>query len=254
MIEDNYAAYLYLKVKSNLKSEASKNYLSYLWWLIEPILMISVFYFVFSFLLSRGNEDFIYHLMVGVVFWLWFSNIVSHSVLSILGAGPLITKVYVPKIILPLIVVMVDTFKQLIVVLILLLFIGVTKGISVSWFALPILFFAQFIVNITASITVAALTPFVPDLRFLVNIGLSMLMFCSGIFYDLEVIAPDYRELFMLNPIANLITQYRSILLDESWPQWNGVLIITALCCLATILMAAFIKKNDRLYPRLAIQ
>lgn len=254
MISDKYTAYLYLKVKSNLRSEVSKNYLSYFWWIVEPVLMISVFYLVFSTLLNRGDENFIYYLMVGVVFWLWFSNIVSHSVLSILGAGPLITQVYFPKIILPLIIVLVDTFKQSIVVLILLLFIGVTHGISGSWLALPVLFVAQFIVNIAASLTVAALTPFVPDLRFLVDISLSMLMFCSGIFYDLELIAPEYHDLFMLNPIANLITQYRSVLLHGNWPEWSGVIALSIACSLIIFLMASIIKKNDRLYPRLAIQ
>ena len=254
MIGHKYTSYLYLKVQSNLRSEVSKNYLSYFWWVVEPILMISVFYLVFGTLLNRGDENFIYYLMVGVVFWLWFSNIVSHSILSILGAGPLITQVYFPKVILPLIVILVDTFKQSIVVIILLFFIGVTHGVSVSWLALPLLFLAQFIVNIAASLTVAALTPFIPDLRFLVDIGLSMLMFCSGIFYDLKLIAPEYHDLFMLNPIANLITQYRSVLLYGNWPEWGGVITLSLICGLIIFLMAIFIKKNDRLYPRLAIQ
>ncbi len=254
MINRSYTSYLYLKVKCNLKSEASKNYLSYFWWVVEPILMISVFYFVFSALLGRGEGPFIYQLTVGVVFWLWFSNIVSHSVLSILGAGPLITQVYFPKSILPLIVVLVDTFKQSIVILVLLTFIGLAHGVSSTWLALPILLVIQFIVNFAASLIVAALTPFIPDLRFLVDIGLSMMMFCSGVFYNLDLISEQYRELFLLNPMANLISQYRAVLLQDSWPQWSSLFAIAVVCGLLIFLVSKFIKKNDRLYPRLAIQ
>lgn len=247
-------AYLHLKVKSTLRAEASKNYLSYFWWVFEPILMISVFYFVFNLLLNRGDGNFIYHLTVGVVFWLWFSNVVSHSVLSILGAGPVITQVYFPKLILPLVVILVDTFKQLIVVFILLFFLGFTSGVSVSWTALPILMLVQLIINAAAALTVAALTPFIPDLRFFVEVGLSMLMFCSGIFYDLDLIAPDYHAVFMLNPIANLVTQYRAVLLHGQWPEWSALLIISGVFTLLALIMILFIRRYDRLYPRLAFQ
>lgn len=254
MLDQKYIGYLLLKVQSTLRAEASKNYLSYFWWVFEPVLMISVFYFVFNLLLSRGDENFIYHLTVGVVFWLWFSNVVSHSVLSILGAGPVITQVYFPKIILPLVVVLVDTFKQLIVVFILLLFLGFTIGFNVTWAALPILILVQFIINLAAALTVAALTPFIPDLRFFVEISLSMLMFCSGIFYDLKLIAPDYHAVFMLNPIANLVTQYRAVLLHGQWPEWGTLLIISGVFLFITLVMVLFIRRYDRLYPRLAFQ
>lgn len=254
MLNEKYTAYLYLKVKACLKSEASKNYLGYFWWVLEPFLMISVLYFVFGALLNRGGQDFVFYLTVGVVFWLWFSNIVSHSVLSILGAGPLINQVYVPKIILPLTIVLVDSFKQSIVIVILLLFMGYAYGVSSAWLALPVLFAVQFLVNTSAALVVSALTPFVPDLRFVVSLGLNMLMFFSGIFYDVSAISKKYHDAFMLNPIANLITQYREVLLLRSWPDWSAILNISIGSIGIIILMALFIKRNDCLYPRLAIR
>ncbi len=73
--------YLLLKVRANLSSEASRNYPSYLWWRIEPVMLICVLYLVFGLMLRRGDENFIYYLSVGVCFWAWFSSITSHSVL-----------------------------------------------------------------------------------------------------------------------------------------------------------------------------
>jgi lipopolysaccharide transport system permease protein len=250
-----WSAFLLIKVRANLTSEMSNNYLSYLWWIIEPILFIAVLYFVFGLMLRRGDENFVYYLAIGVSFWLWFSSAVSHSVLSIVGAGPLLQQVYLPKILLPLICVFVDTFKQLLVIAVLLLFLAFAGGFfSVNWLALLPLFLAQFLVNVAASLWVAAIIPFVPDLRFMVTMTLSLLMFCSGIFYDLKMIAPDFNSVIMFNPIANLIIQYRAVLMYGEWPDWTSIAWISIAAFVLAVLAALVIQRYDRYYPRLAIQ
>lgn len=232
----------------------SGNYLSYLWWVIEPLLFIAVLYFVFGLMLRRGDEEFVYYLAIGVSFWLWFSSAVSHSVLSIVGAGPLLQQVYLPKILLPLICVFVDSFKQLLVIAVLLLILAFGGLFGSNWLALLPLLLAQFLVNTAASLWVAAIIPFVPDLRFMVTMSLTLLMFCSGIFYDLKMIAPDYYSVIMYNPIANLIIQYRAVLLHGEWPDWTSIAWISIAALVLAGLAALFIHKHDRYYPRLAIQ
>ena len=57
-----YSELVSTKVIANLKAEASKSYLSYLWWILEPILHMMVYYLVFGLLLNRGTEDFVVYL------------------------------------------------------------------------------------------------------------------------------------------------------------------------------------------------
>ena len=63
-----YRAYL------NLVGEASKYYLGWLWWLLEPMAMTGVFYVVFTYIRSSNIENFTHFLIVGITMWLWFAN------------------------------------------------------------------------------------------------------------------------------------------------------------------------------------
>jgi len=77
------ARYVYYRVKSELTAETARTYLSYVWWLLEPILTIAVFYVVFGMLFERGGEGFVSFLLLGVTAWFWFQHSISKSVTSI---------------------------------------------------------------------------------------------------------------------------------------------------------------------------
>jgi lipopolysaccharide transport system permease protein len=55
------------KLRFNLKAEANKTYLNYLWWILEPALHVAVFYLVFSVFLNRGSDDFLLFLLCGKI-------------------------------------------------------------------------------------------------------------------------------------------------------------------------------------------
>ena len=74
-----------LKLQFNLKAEASQNYLNYVWWLLEPALHVTVFYFIFDVLLRRGGEGFVVFLLCGQIPFLWFSRSVSNASNSIMN-------------------------------------------------------------------------------------------------------------------------------------------------------------------------
>ena len=143
---NNYSAFKHyqqlvcVKVAANLQAEASRNYLSYLWWIFEPILQMLVFYLVFGKLLQRGTEDFVPFLLTGLIPWLWFAKSVGNSMGSIVQNKGLMMQVHLPKIILPTIVICQDAVKQAVVMVLLLLFLffsGVQP--TIYWSALPIL-------------------------------------------------------------------------------------------------------------------
>ena len=70
---EHYRQLVFTKVAANLQTETSRDYLSYLWWVIEPILHMLVYYLVFSFLLSRGTEDYVVFLLTGLIPFFWRS-------------------------------------------------------------------------------------------------------------------------------------------------------------------------------------
>ena len=250
----HFSQLILVKVAANLRSEASRNYLSYLWWIFEPILHMLVFYLVFGFLLQRGTEDFVVFLLAGLIPWLWFNKTISNSMMSIVQGKGLMMQVHLPKIIFPSIVIFQDAVKQL-VVIVLLLFFLIIYGVSPShcWFALPVLFIAEIVFIAACSYVVAAIIPFLPDLSYLVRACLQMLMFGSGVFYNSEMIPQDYQKLFYLNPMANLLDNYRSILLYRQWPDWQALFVMFGGSLIVIIIMILVLRKLDHVYPRVVL-
>ena len=108
-----------IKVRFNLRSEATQSYLSYAWWILEPLLQMGVYYIVFDILLRRGGEDFVPFLLCGIVPWLWFSRSVNNSSRSIVQGKGLISQTYLPKPFFPLVIIGQDLVKQQFVFLLL---------------------------------------------------------------------------------------------------------------------------------------
>ncbi len=250
----HYCQLVIVKVKANLQAEASKNYLSYCWWVFEPLLQMMVYYLVFGVLLQRGTEDFVVYLLCGLIPWLWFSRSVSNSMFSIVQGKGLMMQVHLPKLIFPAIVVCQDLVKQSVVMSLLLVFLCL-YGVDVSyyWLALPVIMVVEILLIGVCSLVVAAVIPFLPDLSYLVRTGLMMLMFCSGVFYSVEIIPLEYRDLFFLNPIAGLLREYRSILLYGQWPDWQFLLNVSGLAGLLLMLEVRLIRRFEYIYPRVVI-
>jgi lipopolysaccharide transport system permease protein len=147
-----------------------------------------------------------------------------------------------------------NTAKFLIVLCLLLGFLllyGVTP--TLAWASLPLVLAIQFCLVLGAGSSVAAVVPFVPDLKILINNGLTLLMFLSGIFYSISDAPPSVQPLFLMNPMAALIDTYRQILIEGVWPDW-GSLLIVALISAALLSIASFgLRRFDRLYPKLML-
>jgi lipopolysaccharide transport system permease protein len=251
---DHYRQLVFTKVAANLQTETSRDYLSYLWWLFEPILHMLVYYLVFSFLLRQGTEHYVAFLLIGLIPFFWFDRTVNHSMMSIVGGQGLMMQVHFPKIILPTIVIFQNVVKQVVVVIVLLIFLAL-YGIapSIHWIALPFLLIVEFLFISACSYLVAAVIPFLPDLRFLMPMLLRMLFFCSGVFFSVDMIPVQFHRFFFLNPMASLLRDYRAILMYNQWPDWLSMLIIANCALIIIAIMGIVIHKLDQTYPRIVI-
>lgn len=245
-----------IKVRFNLRSEASQSYLSYAWWLLEPLLQMGVFYIVFDILLNRGTKDFVAFLLCGIIPWLWFSNSVSQSGNSItLGKG-LISQTYLPKPFFPLVIIGQALVKQVFVFILLFVFLFTYDFFpSIGWLWLIPIIFTQLLLIIAISFIVAFIIPFARDIKYLVDAGLRMTMFGSGIFYSYkDVLLPEHREIFLLNPMANLIVNYRKVLMEDTVPMIESLVFISLASILIILLMNWVIKRHNNTLTRLALE
>ena len=248
----NILSYIGYKLKSELKVETSRNYLGMVWWLLEPALMLGVFYFVFGVLLSYGREGFDSYLLIGITFWLIFSNTVSNSCNAIQSGAGVIQQVYLPKWIFPSVAILSHYIKFIFVFIVLLtyLFFINTDNSSIYWLDLVLVIFAYLLFITGISFFASSVVPIFPDLKFVVQAGIQMLMFGSGIFYEYSMIPDKYFDLFLMNPIALGIYELREVLLAGGKVQVYSLVYLCALGSCFLLVGSIILKLLDKRYPR----
>lgn len=246
---------IWTKAKFNLHSEVNRNYLSYGWWILEPLLHMIVYYLVFGLLLQRGNENYPVFLLTGLIPWMWFSKAVSASSNSIIAGQQLILQVGLPSLIFPLVSLLQSSLKQIPVFILLFGFLWLLGfPPEEHWQALLPVITVQILLTIAFSCAIAAIIPFIRDLSYLVPTGLMFLMFLSGIFYDYKSISEEWQDIFLLNPIAFLIKSYREILIDHMTPDFI-TLGWWALGSSVACLILLFVYQRLRyIYPRVLME
>jgi lipopolysaccharide transport system permease protein len=211
-----FLSLLDLKARMSLKSEASKLYLSYLWWVLEPILWVLVFYFVFETLLGTGRGNFLFFLMCGKIPFLWFSKSVTGGASSIVLNKGLINQTNVPKYFFPYLALQEVLYKQWLVFLVLFGLAALYGYMpSLHWLWLIPLLIVQYLLIILCTLLAALVVSYVGDMRILINMAMMFLMFSSGIFWEITRIADPVKQELVLtwNPLAFLIDAYRKVIM-----------------------------------------
>lgn len=224
---NNFFELLLFKVKANLISEGSRNYLSFFWWIFDPILMLAIYYLVFGIFLNYRSDDFLPFLIVGVVAWQWINRTVNNATNSINNSGMIIGKVRINKLFFPLVVIGTDFVKAVIsflVLFLLLLLLGYTFDFTILLFLL--IFFVEILLIVALSFWAALIVPFLPDLTILIHSAMMALMFASGVFYSPEIIPDHLLNYFYLNPVAVILTSYRDVLIHQQIPDLYRLFVI----------------------------
>lgn len=240
------------KVRADLKAESAKTYIGMLWWILDPLMWMAAFYLVFAVLLERRTEQFTDFLLCGLIFWRWFAGTVSNSSMSIKTGKNLMQQIYIPKEFFVIVNIIKDLFKFFLIFALLiayLLFRGYSFDETIG--ALPLLMGIQLLLIIGTTFFVASIIPLLPDLKFVLDNGLLIGMFLSGIFYDGRELPLDKQELFYLNPMAKLIESYRVVLLEDTWPDFGALVLPLAVSLGLLVAGITIIRILDRDYPRI---
>lgn len=243
-----------LNARMSLKIEASRLLLSYLWWVLEPILFVLVFYLVFEIFLNSGRENFLLFLVCGKIPFIWFAKSITVASGSIVKNKGLISQLDVPNIIFPYTSVLEVLYKNSVTILFMLAFV-LSQGINPKWvwFWLALIIFAQFLMIVLCSLICAFLVSFYDDFRNIVSLGITFLMFSSGIFWDINVISdPFMREMILvLNPLAFIIDCYRQILITGQFQSAQHALFLSVIfTCLIGILHFIYQRANKKMSAR----
>lgn len=239
---------------AELRAERSRSYLGLVWWVAEPAMMMAAFWLVFDVILQTGGPDFLPFLLVGLTVWQWMKSCITHGGHAIWTNLGLIRQARLPVLVFPFVQMLADTIKFLyifVLLLVILWLMGYAPGMP--YLALPVVFAITLLFSAGVGFIVAAVVPLVPDLRFVIEQVLTVVMFLSGVVFALDAVPSPLREIIALNPVATLLDAARGILMHGQWPDWialGKVALISAATCLAG--MAIVLKLSPR-YPKLAV-
>jgi lipopolysaccharide transport system permease protein len=250
----HYRALLLQLMSAELKSDLSRAYLGFAWWVIEPVIYMLVFYLVFGLIFERGGPGFVPMLLAGLVSWRWFDTTTRSAMNVVPRNSALMQQVYVPKIIFPLVAVAAGTLRFAVVLSLLIVFLffyGIEP--TASWLALPLVILVELVFVAATACLTGLLVPLLPDLRIVINNALLLLLFLSGVFYMALQVPEHLRSYFFLNPMAVLIDAMRNTLVYGSFPDWQALFWVFAasLCGLAVAWW--LFRRYDLVYPKLGL-
>ncbi len=239
---------------AELRAERSRSYLGLIWWVAEPAMMMGAFWLVFDVVLKSGGPEYLPFLLIGLTVWQWMKSCITHSGYSIWTNLPLVRQARLPILMFPLVQILADTVKFLFIFALLLVILWVSGyPPNKAYLALIPLFVCVLIASAGASFILAAIVPLVPDLRFVIEQVLTVVMFMSGVVFSLRDVPPPLKGWMALNPVAVIMDNTRDILMYGLWPSWVGLSKVALISLGACALGIFIVHRLSPRYPKLAV-
>lgn len=233
-----YRSLVFNLVSKDLKVRYKNSVLGFMWSLLNPLLMMLVFTFVFTQLIGVVGtiENFPVFVLIGLLAWNWTATSVAAGTKAITDNAPLINKVYFPRMLLPVSVVLSHMIHYILALPVLFVFMGI-YGMSFSpWLVyLPVIIVVQTIFLIALVLILSALHVYFRDTIVLVEVGLTAWFFMTPIFYRVEDVVPGLVQwMYWLNPMASIIAELHTVLYYGSVPDplFMARTLVTALVLL----------------------
>lgn len=207
-------------VLKDLKLKYRGSVLGFMWSMINPIVMITVYAVAFTFILRTRVEGFVLFLLLGILPWGFFVNSANMATGAIIDNGSLMKSVAFPRAILPVAVVFFNLAQYLLTVMVLLpiLLIAYRVPPSPQMLLYPVFLALQVLFTIGVALLLAAGTAFFRDIRHLLEIALSVLFWLTPIVYPIAQASPRVQTLILLSPLSPFIVAYQQIFYYRTWP------------------------------------
>lgn len=208
----------------DLKIRYKSAFLGFLWSILTPLFLSAIFFIVFTKIIPMNIENFPIFLLCALFPWNFMQLCLSAGTVSIVTSGNLIKKVYFPREIIPISVILSNTYNfllSLIILLLAILFSGI--GIKLTILCLPFIFLCQLVFTLGMVLIFSGLHTYYRDVKYIVEIFLLGWFYLTPIFYPVGLIKEPYRSVYMLNPMAVFVNTYREIMLYGIWPSAQDI-------------------------------
>lgn len=197
----------------DLKVRYKRSFLGFVWVMLNPLLMMLILNMVFSEVFKVTTKNYTAYLLSGIILWNFFSQSTSTAVVSLKGNSNLIKKIYIPKGVFPLSVVLsaIINFGFSLIPLFVIFFITGTE-VSSRVYLLPLIFVLVGMFSYGVALALSTLTVFFHDMIYIYDVLLLAWMYATPIFYPESIIPEKFTGLFRLNPFYHFLKIFRGAL------------------------------------------
>jgi lipopolysaccharide transport system permease protein len=220
------------------------------WAILQPLLMMLIFTFVFGRFVGRNTPDitvpYPVFILAGLIPWTLFSQGYSQAALSLATYQHLLTKVYFPRLFIPVAaacVFLVDLAYSLGVYAFVMLYYRVMPSWTIVF--LPLVIGLTLIATLSLGILLSALTVFYRDVRHIVPFLTQILMFVTPVIYPLSALPERYHGWLALNPMFGIVTACRAALFGGDW-HWPIVAISTTSAIVSFVFALFYFRRTER--------
>ena len=221
-----------------------------LWSVIKPLLTMIVFVFVFGKLAKLPSDGVPYPVLVlsGMIPWLFFASAFSEAGNSLVGNANIISKVYFPRLIVPLssvIVSLVEFIISAVLLVILMFWFNVLPDSRIL--LLPLFIALLILAAIGAGLWVAALNVKYRDFTYVVPFVIQFGLYVSPVAFNSNIVPQKWRMLYALNPMVGIIDGFRWSITGTDTPlYWQGIIISAVVVLLLVFSGVQYFRATER--------
>jgi lipopolysaccharide transport system permease protein len=216
-----YRDLLFTLARRDLKVRYAQTALGFIWAVFQPLTTLIIFTLVFSRVakISTGPIPYPVFAISGLALWNYFSMVLGQAGNSIVGAQGMISKIYFPRLIIPVskaLVGLVDLGINLVFLAGIMLVFGILPSPNIVW--VPVFLLLTLLAGLSVGIWFSALIVRFRDLQQIVPLVLQLGMYLTPVAYPASKVPAQYQWIYFLNPMAGIIEGFRWSLLGGTVP------------------------------------
>lgn len=246
---------LYFLIWRDVKVRYKQTVLGAAWAILQPTVTMVVFTFFFGGLAGIPSDGVPYPIFsyAGLLPWTFFSQGLTQSSNSLVGSQNLITKVYFPRLIIPLAATLsgfVDFVFAFLVLVGLAAWYGMWPGWGLLW--LPSLLMVAFATSIGAGLWLSALNVQYRDVRYVVPLAVQLWLFVTPVIYPASIVVKQLEAfglpgwIYGVNPMVGVVEGFRWTLLDVNPPSFPMLLVSAGMATLLVVSGAYYFRRVER--------
>jgi lipopolysaccharide transport system permease protein len=246
-----YRELLYFLVWRDIKVRYKQTALGAAWAIIQPFFTMVVFSLFFGHLGKIPSDGIPYPIFafVALVPWTFFASGLGQSSNSLVGSSNLITKVYFPRLIIPLASVfsgIVDFLLAFIVLLAMMLYYGLLPTLNILW--LPLFLLLSLVTSLGVGLWLSALNVEYRDVRYVVPFITQFWLLATPIAYPSSLLHEPWRTIYGLNPMVGVVEGFRWALLKSNNAPGPMIAVSAAAAVLILVTGAFYFRRMEKTF------